>query len=237
VNETPHGNGPNGGGAKETTTTSSSSASTRTYANGSSEGSGRGKAQPGWTPRRGTERLPQGHAPAPPPDFSPAPATDISSVADLRTSTGEGTLVGPMESRPGSLRPLLETNNTVYETPIQTYLRRLHEALRDETAGDVASYIPELAKQDPRLFGICLVTSDGHVYEVGDTDHEFTIQSISKPFLYGLALEDNGVAGVLEKVGVEPTGDAFNSISLQPRTGRPFNPMINAGAIATTSMI
>ena len=105
------------------------------------------------------------------------------------------------------------------------------------TDGDVATYIPELAKADPKWFGICLVTATGHVYEVGDTRQDFTIQSISKPFVYGLALEDNGRTEVLKKVGMEPTGDAFNSISLEPGTGRPRNPMINAGAIASASLI
>jgi glutaminase len=78
---------------------------------------------------------------------------------------------------------------------------------------------------------------DGQVYEVGDSRQTFTIQSISKPVTYGLALEDRGYDAVLAKVGVEPSGDAFNSISLDPETGCPLNPMINAGAIATTSLV
>lgn len=105
------------------------------------------------------------------------------------------------------------------------------------TDGTVATYIPELAKADPNWFGICLVTATGHVYEVGDSRRHFTIQSISKPFVYGLALEDHGRQHVLSKVSTEPTGEAFNSISLEPGTGRPRNPMINAGAIASTSLI
>ena len=83
--------------------------------------------------------------------------------------------------------------------------------------GTVATYIPELAGADPRWFGISLATVDGYVYEVGDTRQPFTIQSISKPFVYGLALEDCGKAAVLERIGVEPTGDAFNEISLESR--------------------
>lgn len=122
-------------------------------------------------------------------------------------------------------------------SPIIDFLRSLHEELKGVHDGDVATYIPELAKADPDWFGICLVTASGQVYEVGDTDIPFTIQSISKPFVYGLALEDNGLGDVLAKVGVEPTGDAFNSISLEPGTGRPLNPMINAGAIATAGLI
>ncbi len=122
-------------------------------------------------------------------------------------------------------------------SPVLDYLEQLHREFAGVTEGHVATYIPELAKADPNWFGICLVTANGHVYEAGDSRQPFTIQSISKPFVYGLALEDNGRRTVLGKVGLEPTGDAFNSISLEPGTGRPRNPMINAGAIATTSLI
>src|SRR3989449_5837572 len=122
-------------------------------------------------------------------------------------------------------------------SPVQDYLEQLHAEFSRITDGKVATYIPELAKANPNWFGICLVTMNGTVYETGDSAQPFTIQSISKPFVYGLALEDHGRAGVLERVGLEPTGDAFNSISLEPGTGRPRNPMINAGAIATTALI
>ncbi|MGH2726765.1 MAG: glutaminase A, partial [Actinomycetota bacterium] len=122
-------------------------------------------------------------------------------------------------------------------SPIQEYLERLHSTYSSLRDGDVASYIPELSNADPEWFGISVATIDGRVYEVGDTRRPFTIQSISKPFTYGLALEDRGVEAVLGKIGVEPTGDAFNSISLDPITGCPLNPMINAGAIASVSMI
>ena len=117
------------------------------------------------------------------------------------------------------------------------YLEQLHQEFAGVTEGKVATYIPELAKANPDWFGICLVTASGTTYEVGDCRQPFTIQSISKPFVYGLALEDHGRQHVISKVGMEPTGDAFNSISLEPGTGRPRNPMINAGAIATTSLI
>jgi len=121
--------------------------------------------------------------------------------------------------------------------PVLDLLEQIHADIARVTDGDVATYIPELAKANPDWFGICLVTATGAVYEAGDTRQPFTIQSISKPFVYGMALEDNGRAEVLQKVGVEPTGDVFNSISLETRTGRPRNPMINAGAIATTGLI
>lgn len=122
-------------------------------------------------------------------------------------------------------------------SPIREQLEELHREILTVGEGAVATYIPELAKANPDWFGICIVTTNGGVYEVGDSRQEFTIQSISKPFVYGLALEDHGRAEVLKKVGVEPTGDAFNSISLDPTTGCPRNPMINAGAIATTGLV
>ncbi|MDD2722605.1 MAG: glutaminase A [Methylovulum sp.] len=119
----------------------------------------------------------------------------------------------------------------------QNYLETLHQSYANLDKGEVASYIPELLKADPQWFGIALITVDGHVYQVGDSRQPFTIQSISKAITYGIALEDNGVEAVLQKVDVEPSGEAFNSISLEPDTGRPRNPMINAGAIATVALI
>ena len=122
-------------------------------------------------------------------------------------------------------------------SPIHDYLQNLHTKYAPLRDGTVASYIPELSTADPNWFGISVATTDGHLYEVGDSRQPFTIQSISKPLVYGLALEDRGRESVLKKIGVEPTGDAFNSISLAPETGCPLNPMINAGAIAATSLI
>ncbi|MBY0275709.1 glutaminase A [Candidatus Binatia bacterium] len=129
------------------------------------------------------------------------------------------------------------TTGSPVPLPITRSLERLHARFRDLDEGAVADYIPELAKAKPEWFGICVATTDGRVYEVGDTRQPFTIQSISKPLVYGLALEDRGRDQVLAKIGVEPTGDAFNSISLEPGTGRPLNPMINAGAIAAASLV
>jgi len=122
-------------------------------------------------------------------------------------------------------------------SPIEHYLRNLLAKHAGLAEGAVADYIPELSKANPQWFGICIATRDGHIYEVGDTRQAFTIQSISKALTYGIALEDNGEDYVLDKVGVEPSGDAFNAISLQPDTGAPFNPMINAGAIAICGQI
>jgi glutaminase len=125
---------------------------------------------------------------------------------------------------------------TVNRSPVLEYLTGLLEEYRRLDEGEVATYIPELGRADPGWFGIAVVTADGHVYEVGDTDHDFTIQSISKPFVFGMALEDQGRDAVLERVGVEPSGNPFNAIVVDDRS-RPFNPMVNAGAIVATGLI
>lgn len=111
-------------------------------------------------------------------------------------------------------------------------------AARFTHLGKSAGYIPELAKTDPAQLGACIVTVDGTHYHAGDWNQPFTIQSISKTISLILALQTAGTDRVFSKVGAEPTGDAFNSISkLEAREGRPLNPMINAGAIAVMSCI
>lgn len=102
--------------------------------------------------------------------------------------------------------------------------------------GKVADYIPELAKADPDEFAIAATSVVGHIYEAGDSGSLFTIQSISKAFVYALALQTCGTDEVLRHVGVEPSGEAFNAISFDDRH-RPANPLINAGAVVTTSLI
>ena len=103
--------------------------------------------------------------------------------------------------------------------------------------GALADYIPELTHVDPTGFGLTLSSADGFLYESGDARTEFTIQSISKPFTYGLALDLVGEEAVDAKIGVEPSGDAFNEISVDERTKTPKNAMINAGAIAAVSLV
>jgi glutaminase len=122
-------------------------------------------------------------------------------------------------------------------SPVLDYLDDLHTKYADVRTGAVANYIPELGNADPDWFSICITTADGRTYEVGDSQQAFTIQSISKPFTYGIALQDLGRDAVIPKIGLEPTGDAFNSISLSPDTGAPLNPMINAGAIAACGLV
>ncbi|HEY9735576.1 MAG TPA: glutaminase A [Trichocoleus sp.] len=120
----------------------------------------------------------------------------------------------------------------------QAFLEKLHGKYRNLADGRVASYIPELAKAHSDWFAICAMTVDGRTFAVGDIEQKFTIQSISKVFVYGMVLEDHGRERLLRKVGVEPTGDSFNSlIRLDEDSKRPDNPMVNAGAIATTSLV
>lgn len=120
--------------------------------------------------------------------------------------------------------------------PVPDLLDELRRECADDDGGEVLATVPELADADPDRFGIALCTIHGTVYGSGDADHRFTIQSISKPFAYALALADRGRETVLEHVGVEPSGDAFNEISLE-QNGRPRNPMINIGAITTHALI
>lgn len=120
---------------------------------------------------------------------------------------------------------------------IPDYLAEVLGQVEPDLSGEPASYIPELAAADPERLGAVFATVDGQVHGAGDIDVPFTIQSISKPFAYALALADRGFGPVLAKVGVEPSGEAFNEISLESGTGRPLNPMINAGAITVHSLV
>lgn len=117
------------------------------------------------------------------------------------------------------------------------YLQEILDDVRYNDGGSVADYIPQLANQDPSTLGAALCTTTGHIYYAGDYDVPFTMQSISKPFVFALALEELGWDVVSEVVGVEPSGEAFNELSLNDEDHRPVNPMINAGAIAVTQLI
>lgn len=122
-------------------------------------------------------------------------------------------------------------------SPIATYLTETLESVASDTSGELANYIPELAAVDPDKLAASIAMVDGEQYAAGDSDVEFTIQSISKPFVYALALADRGYDDVLAKVGVEPSGEPFNELSLEDGSGKPLNPMINAGAITTHSLV
>ena len=123
------------------------------------------------------------------------------------------------------------------EHELQSLIDKLHDEYKSLSDGEVATYIPELGRANPDHFGICVVTADGRIFETGDCDEPFTIQSISKPLTYGMALEEFGQERVCRHVDVEPSGDAFNSIELQNGTNRPHNPMVNSGAITVTALL
>jgi glutaminase len=124
------------------------------------------------------------------------------------------------------------------QTDFKKILNEVHNLYKNENSGNLASYIPELSKVDPKLFALSITTANGESFSVGDDESIFTLQSTSKPFTYGMALMDHGPSYVHERVGVEPSGEAFNSIiELEKKTHRPFNPMINSGAIAIANMI
>ena len=120
---------------------------------------------------------------------------------------------------------------------MQDHLDALHLDVLSNTEGEIAGYAESLTGLDPDQFGIALTTLDGTTYSAGDSDTGFAIQSISKAFTYALALTDSGFEAVDAKIDVEPSGEAFNEISLQAGTGRPANALINAGAIAAASLV
>lgn len=123
-------------------------------------------------------------------------------------------------------------------TDIKILVDQVYEKFKNHKNGSPANYIPELAKVNPDFFAISVASPDGEIYSRGDFEIKFTLQSTSKPIVYGLALQERGEDFVHSRIGVEPTGEAFNSIiELEEKSHRPFNPMINSGAIATTSLI
>lgn len=142
----------------------------------------------------------------------------------------------PDSDATASLSLLSQKSPADGHSPLLRFLHELHQRYASETGGALADYIPELSKANPDHFGISLVSIDGHTYEVGDTQVPFTIQSISKAFVFALALDLVGPERVEAKIGVEPSGEAFNAIRLNARN-QPFNAMVNAGAIACSGII
>jgi len=121
---------------------------------------------------------------------------------------------------------------------VEAIVREAYEKFRGDTDGKNADYIPYLAQVDSKMFGIAVVSTDNQVIEIGDVKYSFSIQSISKVYSLALALEELGPEQVFQKIGSEPTGRAFNSVSavvdMPTHSG---NPLVNAGAIATVSLI
>jgi glutaminase len=124
------------------------------------------------------------------------------------------------------------------EEQLKGAVNEAYQMFKNEKTGKNADYIPYLAQVDSKLFGIAVVTTDNKSYTLGDIDYSFSIQSISKVFTLALAMQEQGADKVFEKIGSEPTGRPFNSVlavvDMPSHTG---NPLVNAGAIATTSLV
>src|SRR3954447_26840045 len=121
---------------------------------------------------------------------------------------------------------------------VQAWVEDAHARFAADASGEVSQVYPALAKVPPDLFGICVVSSGGRTYAAGDADREFTIMSVSKPFVFALACERLGPAAVRDRVGVNGTGLPFNSLAaIESSADGRTNPMVNAGAIATTSLL
>ncbi len=121
---------------------------------------------------------------------------------------------------------------------VEAVVREAFAKYRSDTSGKNADYIPYLAQVDSKLFGVAVVTTDNQVFELGDVKYSFSIQSISKVYTLALAMEELGYDKVFQRIGSEPTGRAFNSVlAVVDMPTHTANPLVNAGAIATTSLI
>ena len=127
----------------------------------------------------------------------------------------------------------LEINNW---SEVTAAITEIYNATKERNEGEVAAYIPQLAKVDPELYGITAVSVDGQVFQIGDDPASFCMQSCSKPITYGIALEEYGENIVHNFIGKEPSGRNFNELCLN-EDGLPHNPLINSGAIMAASLV
>lgn len=138
----------------------------------------------------------------------------------------------------GDVAQVAHTGHLPDWAEVESLVEAAHRRYKSNTDGVVADYIPVLAEADPDLFGVCVVEVDGGLHTSGDIDVEFSIQSISKAFVYALVCQEYGHEVVRDRIGVNNTGLAFNSvIAIELNDGHPMNPMVNAGAIATTALM
>jgi glutaminase len=129
---------------------------------------------------------------------------------------------------------------TLAQSPadVNAALKAAYEKYKGLQEGKNADYIPALAKVDPNIFGIALITTDGNVHTIGDVTSEVSIQSISKVFTMARVIQDQGEASIENNMGVDATGQVFNSIvAVEQHKGAEMNPLVNPGAIAATSMV
>ncbi|NVB83643.1 MAG: glutaminase A [Kofleriaceae bacterium] len=154
--------------------------------------------------------------------------TLVAAAVAIGAAYGPGVAIGQQRGAP--------TNGN--GTQIDDVMKTVYARYKDLKEGKNADYIPALAKVDPNIYGVVLVTVDGQVHAIGDLKSEVSIQSISKVFTLARVFQDMGEETVEETIGVDATGQAFNSIvAIEQYKGQEMNPMVNAGAIATTAMV
>lgn len=143
-----------------------------------------------------------------------------------------------MDSDSVDIRQMVSTGALPERSEVRDRVRTAHQTYKDLDEGDVASYIPALAEADPDWFGLVVAQTNGEIHAVGDSDIEFSIQSVSKAFVYALVCEEIGHRAVKDRVGANNTGLPFDSVmALELNAGHPMNPMVNAGALATTALV
>src|SRR5271167_2305698 len=146
----------------------------------------------------------------------------------MRTPLDVDEVTGPAYVSTGHLPPAER---------VDTLLAEAYERFKTIDEGKVADYIPALARTPRNLFGLCVVETNGAVHTAGDTEYRFSIQSISKPFVFALVCQAIGAEPARERIGVNSTGLPFDSVmAIELNTDRTMNPMVNAGAIATSSL-
>ncbi len=139
---------------------------------------------------------------------------------------------------PAASQAVISTGALPRNDVVDALVAEAHALFKDVDEGVVADYIPALAKTPANLFGVCVVGINGAVHEAGDVNHAFSIQSVSKPFVFALVCQAIGAEEARRKIGVNSTGLPFNSVmAVELNNDRTMNPMVNAGAIATTSLI
>ncbi|TVS01627.1 MAG: glutaminase [Phycisphaerales bacterium] len=144
--------------------------------------------------------------------------------------------VVPIE--PADATAAVSTGRLPSPETVGSLVAEAHQLFKANTHGVVADYIPALAKVPADLFGICVVGVNGSIHTAGDADHEFSIQSVSKPFVFALVCQAIGAEAAREKIGVNSSGLPFNSVmAVELNKDRTMNPMVNAGAIAATSLV
>jgi glutaminase len=144
----------------------------------------------------------------------------------------------PVLGQPHADRPYVSTGHLPPVDEVQKLVEEAHQRFKSNRDGENSQVYPALARVPDTLFGICVVGTSGSVYAAGDIAHEFSIMSVSKPFLFALICELIGAEKAREKLGANATGFAFNSVAgIERSTDGRTNPMVNAGAIATTSLV